>query len=126
MVKDIVYQADVEAEGENTKTYFGQTARNFKTRYYEHTGAIKKENSPQATALSWYIWKLKKAGKPYTIKWSIHSRASTYKSGSNKCMLCIKEKTAIALCPPDQLLNYKSELLHKCIHRSKFELRKNG
>ena len=127
MIKDITYQADVEVEGwRNIKTYYGQTCRNFKSRYYEHRMAIKNENSPQATALSRYIWKAKKAGKKFTIKWSVYGRGSTYQSGSHKCMLCIKEKTAIALCPPEKLLNTRSELLHKCIHQSKFELKKNG
>ena len=52
-------------------------------------------------------------------------RAPPYKSGSKKCLLCLKEKTAIALCDPKTLLNTKSELLKKCIHHINVELRKH-
>ena len=38
-------------------------------------------------------------------------------------MLCVKEKVAIALHDPKTLLNTKSEILHKCIHMTKYELR---
>ena len=50
--------------------------------------------------------------------------APIYRNGSRSCQLCIHEKTAIALCPPRTLLNSRTELLNKCIHRSQFELAK--
>ena len=53
--------------------------------------AMKNEGSKHATALSNFIHKLKKEGVSYVIKWSIKARASHYKSGSRKCMLCIKQ-----------------------------------
>ena len=76
-----------------------------------------------ATALSNYVHKLKKRGENFTIKCSIKSRASTFKNGAKRCMLCVREKVAIALHDPKTLLNTKSEILHKCIHMTKFELR---
>ena len=97
--------------------------RSFKERFYEHKMAFKNEKSGHQTALSRHIWKLKKAGKNFDIKWRIKARAPTYKSGSHKCMLCLKEKSAISLCPPKQLINKRTELLSKCIHRFNFELR---
>ena len=127
-VSNVVYQADVittDRRGRVIKTYFGQTKREFKLRYREHMQAIKYENSTHATALSNYVWKLKRNGQEYTIKWSIKYRAPPYKSGSKKCLLCLKEKTAIALCDPKTLLNTKSELLKKCIHHINVELRKH-
>ena len=124
---NVIYQADITEEGSSeSKQYIGQTARSFKDRFYEHKMAIKTENSPQSTALSKYIWKLKKAGKNYTIKWSIKNRAFPYKSGSKRCQICLKEKTAICLANPRTLLNNRTELLHKCIHLINFELRKNS
>ena len=87
--------------------------------------AMKNEGSKHATALSNFIHKLKKEGVSYVIKWSIKARASHYKSGSRKCMLCIKEKVAIALEDPKLLLNNRSELLNKCIHHINVELRKH-
>ena len=127
-VSNVVYQADVittDRRGRVIKTYFGQTKREFKLRYREHMQAFKNENSPHATALSNYVWKLKRNGQDYTIRWSIKYRAPPYKSGSKKCLLCLKEKTAIALCDPKTLLNTKSELLKKCIHHINVELRKH-
>ena len=83
-----------------------------------------KKGSDTSTALSNFIWKIKDAGKQFKLTWSIKSRAPTYKSGSRKCQLCLKEKTAIALCPPQKLLNCRTELLGKCIHLQYFELKK--
>ena len=53
----------------------------------------------------------------------IKSRAAIFKNGSKRCSLCLKEKVAIATHSPRTLLNSKSEILHKCIHASKYELR---
>ena len=78
LVSDLVYQADVITENrdiEHIMTYFGQTGREFKSRYYEHRMAFKNKNSKMATALSNYVHKLKEEGKEFTIKWSIKSRA---------------------------------------------------
>ena len=123
----LVYRADVITDENNNEvkmTYFGQTLRPFKDRFYEHTQALKTETSQHATALSRYAWKLKKAKKNFTIKWSIKSKAPTYQSGSRKCQLCWKEKCAIALFKPQKLLNKRTEILTKCIHLINFELRK--
>ena len=104
-------------------TYYGQTSRPFKIRFYEHKQAMKNESSTKETALSRFIWKLKNEGKNFDINWSIHARAQTYQSGSKKCQLCTKEKLAIALHDPNTLLNNRKEILGKCIHVRNFELR---
>ena len=127
LTQEIVYDAKVTIEGESesdSKIYVGQTSRPFKERFYEHTQAIKNEKSARATALSNYVHKLKKAGKDFTIKWSIRGKAPPYQNGQKKCLLCIREKTTICLTDPKRLLNNRSEMLSKCIHRAKFELRK--
>ena len=124
MVQDLVYEAEVTTEStQEKKVYYGQTSGNFKKRYYEHKSAMNNENSAQATALSRYVWKLKKANKNFSIKWSVVCRAPTFTSGSKKCLLCLKEKVAIATCDPNKLLNSRTELLNKCIHVRNFELR---
>ena len=94
-----------------------------KRRIYQHRMAFKNENSKHQTALSKYIWKLKKSNRHFNIKWSIWARAPPFKGGKS-CRLCLLEKLAIAECPPRKLLNNRSEILSKCIHRHKFELRK--
>ena len=63
---NVIYQVDVEVDGE-IKTYFGQ-AMDLKRRIYQHRGAFKNENSPHQTALSKYIWKLKKSNRHFNIK----------------------------------------------------------
>ena len=120
---NLVYQVDVMTENSPTMTYYGQTSRQFKKRWIEHKHAIANKESPHATALSNYIHKLKNQKKDYEIKCSVKSRAAAYKNGSKRCILCIKEKVAIALHDPKTLLNAKSELLHKCIHAAKHELK---
>ena len=128
-ISDLVYQADVKTEKEGkelTMTYFGQTCRKFKKRFYEHKMAFKNKKSKAATALSNYIHKLKDEGRRFTVKWSIKSRAPKFNSSSRKCRLCIREKCAIALHEPRHLLNSRNELCAKCIHLVKYELRKNG
>ena len=124
-ISQVVYQADVITGNNNVKTYFGMTKRQFKLRYREHKQAFKNRNSQHATALSNFIWKCKDAGIDYTIKWSIVCQAPVYKSGSRKCLLCLKEKVAIALCHPARLLNCKSELQKKCVHHIDVELRRH-
>ena len=124
LAKDIIYQADVIIVKSNRgtkkifkKTYYGQTKRKFKDRYNEHKTAINNQHSKKETTLSKYVWKLKSQGlvlnKDFHIKWSIKSRAPHYKTGSRKCLLCLKEKTAIAMHDPRELLNSRSELLGK-------------
>ena len=112
----------METPGLITKQYQGQ-ALNFKKRLYMHRNAEKHEDSPQATALSKYIWKLKNQGRSYKLNWRIHSRAPPFTSGARVCLLCLREKTAIAMCKPKHLLNQRIELLSKCIHVHNFELR---
>ena len=124
-IAGITYEADVKVKGENdSKVYIGQTCRPFKMRFYEHTMAIKDKTKPQATALSNYIHQLKEEGKEYEIKWSIKSRAPPYINGARQCLLCLREKTDICLTDPKRLLNNRSEMLSKCIHRANYELRK--
>ena len=55
----------------------------FIDRYNSHKGAIQKENSPNPTALSNYIWKLKQEDRQYSLSWvlGILGRAPPYRSG---------------------------------------------
>lgn len=119
--KGLVYESHVTSENK-AMVYAGQTEREFIVRYKEHEEAIRNENSSNSTALSRYIWDLKKNKKSYTIEWKVKSRAPTFKAGSKRCMLCIREKVAIATRKPSTLINSRSELLSKCMHEADFEL----
>ena len=101
------------------------TKNTFKQRFNGHNATIKKRPTKEkVTTLSEHIWKLKDQKTPFTIKWSIRGNAPPYQNGQKKCLLCIREKTTICLSDPKRLLNNRSEMLSKCIHRAKFELRK--
>ena len=119
---EVVYEADVIETNQPTMTYYGQTKRPFKERWREHKHAMENLNSQHATALSKYVWKLKEENRQFEVKFSIKCRAPIFKSGSKGCFLCLKEKVSISLHDPKTLLNAKSEILHKCIHQTKFEL----
>ena len=133
--KDLVYQSDVHpiskrcvaTMGKDYKYYFGMTKRTFKERYREHKTALNHENSNKGTSLSNFVHFLKNQGmiegEDFVVKWSIKCRAPHYTSGSCKCLLCGKEKTAIAQANPLHLLNSMSELQKKCVHRINVELR---
>ena len=112
--KNAIYQSKVTSPGLPNKFYRGQ-AMDFKDRYNSHKGAIQKENSPQATALSNYIWKLKQENRQYSLSWSILGRAPPYRSGSSRCPICVKEKTYIAIADPESLLNCRSEIFTKSL-----------
>ena len=108
--------------GLSGKVYDGQTVK-FKDRYNAHRRAFEKEDSTEATPLSNYIWTLKKEGRTFEVKWKILGRAAPYRSGAGKCLLCLKEKYHIAKEDPKKLLNSRSEILSKCIHKFNYELR---
>ena len=89
--------------------------------------ALKHEDSPEATALSRFVWSQRKAGKEDPkLEWSDDGRAPHYRSGSRVCGLCNLETYKIAICPESMRLNQHSELLKKCIHKHYVELRNVG
>ena len=73
--------------------------------------------------LAKYVWKIKKMGLKYDIKWSIIRHARPYKKGGRYCDLCLSEKTVIALAGASSL-NKRSEVLSKCKHMNDFKLDK--
>ena len=76
------------------------------------------------TDLSKYVWKLKKSGKQYNIKWSILNHARAYTAGAARCNLCLEEKVCLLEADKSRILNKRSELFAKCYHRNSFSVRK--
>ena len=91
----------------------------FKTRWQGHKTSFKHERYKTSTKLSLYIWSLKEKNVPYSIKWSIIGRASTYNPATKKCRLCLLEKFFILYHPAKSKLNSRSELFSKCLHKAK-------
>ena len=129
LTEAIVYQADVEFKDNNNnsantntkvKTYFGNTGRPFKKRFYEHQEGIRHKNSKKQTALSNFCWKLKEKGSQYEIKWSIKTKAHPYTAGAKACDLCLSEKLAILQGEKKTMLNSRNEIMSKCRHKFKY------
>ncbi|PIK59385.1 hypothetical protein BSL78_03687 [Apostichopus japonicus] len=78
------------------------------------------EKHQNATELSKHIWQLKQTNQPFTINWSIASRAKAYNNESKRCTLCLTEKLIIINTDKRTLLNKRPELISKCRHENKF------
>ena len=52
----------------------------------------------------------------------MHKKVSPYQSGSKRCDLYLSEKLTIICADPVTLLNKRTELISKCLHKNKFLL----
>ena len=108
---------------EKASVYFGSTEMSFKQRYAGHKASFAHENLSTATTLSKYVWSLKKAGTPYSLRWEIHKHCSPYKCGTRSCDLCLTEKYVILHADSESTLKKHSEIMQKCRHKNKFKLK---
>ena len=122
-IKNIVYQATLTQEAGKIETYVGLTGQTFKNRWDGHKKAFKHEIYSDTT-LSQHVWKLKKQGTNYSVKWKVISRASPFSAVSEKCNLCTEEKYFIIYHPNLGSLNYRNELYNHCRHKSSLLLDK--
>ena len=113
---EIVYQAKVEVERHETKTYIGQTSRNFKARLSEHNFSFKNPTINQ-TALSQYVCEMKSKGYEPKISWKLVDRGRKFSPVSAVCQLCIAEAYYINFHPEMATLNSKSEIFSSCRHK---------
>ena len=119
----IVYRATVTTDGRGPpKHYIGSTDTTFKKRYANHKASLNHPSKANQTALSSYIWQLKRTSVNYHITWEILQHAVAYTNKTKSCNLCTSEKLLIATADKSSLLNKRSELLSKCRHRSRFLL----
>ena len=121
LATNIVYNAEVTSQNQR-RTYIGLTEPAFKLRYSNHLQSFRHERYKNSTELSKFIWGLKQRNIPYTIKWSIASRARPYSNESKRCDLCLTEKLLIMNANKQSLLNKRPELISKCRHQNKFYL----
>ena len=122
LAKAIVYRGEVVSETE-TKEYTGLTEPKWKSRFANHLSSFRNAEKKNSTSLAKYIWDLKDKNIPYEIKWTLHKQAFPYKCGTRKCDLCLSEKLEILKGDPRTMLNKKSEIMNKCLHRAKHKLR---
>ena len=112
-----IYKAEVTTTDNNeTGTYIGITANDFKTRYRNHSKSLNNKKYHNETELSQHVWQLKDNKRKYTIKWEIIKQLPPSKAGSRKCRLCLEEKLLILKGRKKNILNKRSELFSACRH----------
>lgn len=116
-----VYTATVEAERKEF-VYHGTCDGIIKERISSHESSFRHRRHENDTELSKLVWKFKDSGTPYTIRWSIATKAHPYRCGTKRCDLCLSEKLIIARSKHQGMLNSRSELISKCRHKNKFSL----
>ena len=119
--KGVIYQAKVLAQG-TTESYVGLTEGEFKTRYRNHLTSFNNASKKNSTELSKHIWSLKANNIPFTLSWSILSKARPYSNTTKKCNLCLREKYYITFRPDLSSLNKRGEMISTCRHSKKFVL----
>ena len=112
---NVIYKAEVtKTDNNETRTYIGVTANDFKTRYRNHSKSLKNKKYHNDTELSKHIWELKNVKRKYTIKWEITKQLPPRKAGSRKCRLCLEEKLLILKGRKMNILNKRSEHFSAC------------
>lgn len=124
-VKEVVYQATVEAAGER-ETYVGVTENEFKTRLANHKQTFKNQTLENSTELSKHIWKLKRNEQQFEVTWRILGRARAYSNATKRCNLCNLEKFYIICKKEMSTLNKRLELVTICRHSKKYLLGSAG
>jgi len=104
----VVYKAEVMSTG-MTASFIGIAANSFKERSANHKLSCNNLKYEYNTSLSKHIWGLNKINEPFTISWSIVSKAKPYNPVAKTCNLCLMEKTCILLSEDANLLNKRSE-----------------
>ena len=121
LTESLIYKAIVKA-GDQKAEYIGLASTDFKTRYNNHNSSFKNSKQENSTGLSKHVWNLKRENKPFEISWFIASLATPYKKETNKCQLCLTEKTLIILADKTLSLNKRHEIMSKCRHKNKMLL----
>ena len=105
--KDMQYSAEVTSNLPNygTKVYKGICSTTWKDRYANHKQSFNYEKYGTETALAAEIWKIKRAGGEYDIKWKKETIKKSYTPEGGSCSLCAHEKLVIALYEGQNLIN---------------------
>ena len=121
---DLLYNAVLTSNLRNydTKVYKGICSTTWKERFGNHKKAFKHEKYMKETELSKEVWRIKKKGGNFNIKWSKVNNHASYRPKIGRCNLCQQEKLAIALYEDKNLLNKKNEIISRCRHRFKYKL----
>jgi len=120
LIPSLVYEAQVKVWDE-IKSYIGQTANTFKTRWNGHNSDI--NTGKKSCGLASYMKKLKRNRiTPDAITWQKLAVVDPRGKGSKNCPLCLTEKVLIARADHSISLNSRSEVMNSCRHRDKLLL----
>jgi len=124
LLKNLIYQATVTTKEDPPveKHYVGQTSTTFKERLANHNSNMNHEEQEGMTALSSYVWQLKRNNIPYVVKYKLLDRANTYSPVSKICNLCTCERYYINFHPEIATINKKDEINGFCRHKHKLLL----
>ena len=89
-----MYKCVVSAtENSEEHVYIGAAEGDWKQRYYNYTMSFRNQKHKNDTALSTFLWELKKSTKetPH-LKWSVLKVVPGYSNISNWCLPCLNEK----------------------------------
>ena len=118
----IIYKATLTSNG-IAKNYYGCSETRSKTPFYNHNQSFKYRQKCNAIKLFQALWQAKYAGKNLATEWSIAAHTTPYYPGARWCNLCLAEKLFILRADPTTMLNKRSELNGKCLHKNKFKLK---
>ena len=110
LTTEVIYQATVKTNDEQTDTYIGLTCNTLKRRITAHNSNFRTRNPKNATALSRHIWKLQDEKSEYDVSWKIMGRAKKYDPATGVCHLCLKEKYFIIFKPELATINERDEI----------------
>ena len=123
--RDVLYSAKITSDLNNygTKIYKGICSTTFKERLGNHKKAFNHERYELDSELSKEVWRIKRKGGQFYIKWEKDRNHASYKPETRRCSLCDYEKLAIALYEGDNLINKRNEIISRCRHRLKYKLK---
>ena len=117
-VENVVYKCVGSATGKSKEhVYIGVAEGDWKQRYYNYAMSFRNQKLKNDTALSDFLWELKKSKETPKLTRSVLKVVFAYSNISKRCLLCLNEKLLIATyLDQKQLLNKRSELIAKCRH----------
>ena len=116
LLENVVYKATVTQDNCKQNFYTGMCSTTFKARLGTHKHSFINEEDNQ-TALSKFIWSLKKKNTPYRVSWERIDQARPFSPVTGQCSLCIREKFYIIFKPETADLNSRSEIFTNCRHK---------
>ena len=117
LTDNLIYHSTLTPEIGPVETYVGLTCNTFKTRWSGHKTTFKHEKYSKDTTLSQHVWKLKKEGINFELKWKVIARAAPFSPVTALCQLCTTEKYLITFEPKLGSLNVRNELAAHCRHK---------